>query len=116
MLFRSEVDAAFSNLVWHHLPDHDADARETLRVLRPGGVAVVSDLHPHEHEWMRERMGDLRLGLKSEQVVGAMVRAGFVGLRVEELHDRHRVAAGDAGEAVDFPMFAVRGVKPPQRA
>jgi SAM-dependent methyltransferase len=110
-----EVDAAFSNLVWHHLPDHDAAARETLRVLRPGGVVVVSDLQPHECEWMRERMGDLRLGLKPEQVVGALARAGFGDLRVEELHDRHRVAAGDT-EAVDFPMFAVRGVKPAPRA
>ena len=84
-------------------------------MLRPGGRVVVSDLQPHEREWMRERMGDLRLGLKPEQVVGALARAGFGDLRVELLHDRHRVAASDA-ETVDFPMFAVRGVKPASRA
>lgn len=106
-----ELDAAFSNLVWHHLPDHDAAARETLRALRPGGVVVVGELEPHECEWMRERMGDLRLGLKPEQVVGALARAGFVDLAVEPLRDRHRVAAPD-GAPTEFPMYAVRGRKP----
>jgi ArsR family transcriptional regulator len=106
-----EVDATFSNLVWHHLPDHDAAAREVARVLRPSGAVVVSDLLPHEAEWMRESMGDLRLGLRPDQVVGALARAGFVDLRVEALIDRYRVVAPQ-GTAAEFPMFAVRGQKP----
>ena len=72
-----EVQAAFANLVWHHLADHDAAAREVFRVLGPGGRVVVSDLLPHEAEWMRDAMGDLRLGLRVEQVLGALeVRDG----------------------------------------
>lgn len=110
-----EVDAAFSNLVWHHLPDHEAAAREVLRVLRPGGCIVVSDLLPHEAEWMRERMGDLRLGLKPEQVVGVLARAGFRDLRSEPLADRYCVEA-PGGAAAEFPMFVVRGTKPARPA
>jgi SAM-dependent methyltransferase len=106
-----EVDAAFSNLVWHHLPDHDSAAREVFRVLRPGGRVVVSDLLPHEADWMREAMGDLRLGLRPEQVVGALARAGFVELHQTPALDRYRVAAPGRGDA-EFPMFVVRGQKP----
>jgi SAM-dependent methyltransferase len=106
-----EVDCAFSNLVWHHVADLDAAAREVLRVLRPGGSVVVSDLLPHESEWMRERMGDLRLGLKPEQVIAVLARAGFESLRRETLADRYRVASPD-GEPTEFPMFVVRGCKP----
>ncbi len=106
-----EVDAAFSNLVWHHVADHDAAAREVLRVLRPAGCIVISDLLPHEAEWMRERMGDLRLGLKPDQVVGVLARAGFRSLRSETLVDRYRVSS-PAGEPAEFPMFVVRGTKP----
>ena len=106
-----EVDAAFCNLVWHHVADHDAAAREVLRALRPGGCIVLSDLLPHEADWMRERMGDLRLGLRPEQVVAVLARAGFVALRAEPLCDRYRVAA-PGGAPVELPMFVVRGEKP----
>lgn len=109
-----EVDAAFSNLVWHHLPDHDAAAREVFRVLSPGGRVVVSDLLPHEADWMRDAMGDLRLGLRPEAVVGALARAGFTSLRVAATKDHYRVAGPD-GVPTDFPMFVVRGDKPALR-
>ncbi|MFT6078272.1 MAG: SAM-dependent methyltransferase [Planctomycetota bacterium] len=106
-----EVHAAFANLVWHHLPDHDAAAREVHRILRPGGYVVVSDLMPHESEWMRERMGDLRLGLKPDQVVASLARVGFQDLVSEPLADRYCVTGPD-GSRAEFLMFVVRGRKP----
>ncbi len=108
----AEVDVAFANLVWHHLPDFAAAAAEVFRVLAPAGAVVISDLLPHEVEWMREAMGDLRLGLKPEQVVAALARAGFTDLRTVTAIDRCRVAP-PTGAPVDLPMFLVRGYKPP---
>lgn len=106
-----QLDAAFANLVWHHVPDHDAAAREVHRVVKPGGCVVVSDLMPHESDWMRERMGDLRLGLKAERVVSSLLRAGFRDLVTQPLTDRYCVTAPD-GTRAEFPMFVVRGSKP----
>ncbi|MCA8966526.1 MAG: ArsR family transcriptional regulator [Planctomycetes bacterium] len=110
-LAADEVDAAFANLVWHHLPDHDQAAREVFRVVGPGGRVVVSDLLPHDAEWMREAMGDLRLGLKPETIMVALARAGFVDLVAETARDRYCVSA-PGGERAEFPMFVVRGSKP----
>lgn len=106
-----EVDAVFANLVWHHLPDFAAAAAETFRVLVPGGVCVVSDLLPHDAEWMREQMGDLRLGLKPEQVMAALLRAGLRDLHWETAVDRYRVEGPEQG-AVELPLFLVRGRRP----
>ena len=110
-LLDAEVHVAFANLVWHHLPDHDAAAREVHRVVQPGGHVVVSDLLPHESDWMRERMGDLRLGIKPDQVVGSLARAGFRDLVSQPLADRYCVTGPD-GVRVEFSMFVVRGRKP----
>ena len=80
-----------------------------------GDVSGYYFLLPHEADWMREHMGDLRLGLKPEQIIGALARAGFTDLRHEPLADRHRVATPD-DRVTDFPMFAVCGRKPLPRA
>ncbi|MBK8101462.1 MAG: metalloregulator ArsR/SmtB family transcription factor [Planctomycetes bacterium] len=110
-----EVGAAFANLVWHHLPDHAAAAAEAFRVLRPGGIVVISDLQPHEHDWMREQMGDLRLGLRQDQVLAALARAGFTALHAEPALD-HYCVQGPQGPRRQLPMFLVRGRKPEARA
>lgn len=107
----ASVDAAFANLVFHHLPDFAAAAAEVLRILKPGGVFVVSDLLPHDAEWMRQVMGDLRLGLKPEQVTTALARAGFEQVSSANAVDRCRVQ-DPTGAQAEFPMFFVRGSKP----
>jgi ArsR family transcriptional regulator len=106
-----EVDAAFANLVWHHLPDFAAAAAEVFRVLAPAGTVVISDLLPHDAEWMREAMGDLRLGLKPDQVLASLARAGFEALHWQSAVDQYTVTS-PAGEVRRLPMFLARGEKP----
>lgn len=107
-----EVDAAFANLVWHHLADMDRAAAEIARILRPGGVAVITDLAPHHEEWMREEMGDLHLGLRADEVARALTAAGLGDVAVESLHDEYVVQRPGDGGSIGLPMFLVRGRLP----
>lgn len=106
----AEVDAAFANLVWHHLADGPAVAAEIARVLRPQGRVVVTDMLPHTEDWMREEMGDLRLGVEPDEVMHALRAAGFTELSSRPLDDRY-VARGKSGRKVAFTMFLVSGTR-----
>ena len=107
-LAEDEVVQSFANLVWHHLADMDRAARELFRVIRAGGTAVITDLLPHDQDWMREEMGDYRLGLRPEDVMGALARSGFVDLAIEMIQD-HYVVQSPRGEESALPLFLVRG-------
>lgn len=109
-----EVDAAFCNLVWHHLANLDAAAVELMRSVRPQGSVVITDLLPHDEAWMREEMGDLRLGLKPQVVVAALARAGFTALATRTLADRY-VVESKAGARAALPLFLVRGTRAASR-
>lgn len=106
-----EVDAAVSQLVWHHLPSFDRAAVELFRIVRPGGSVVVTDLLPHDADWMREEMGDLRLGVKPDAVVAALARAGFKQITIRDVADRYVVSSA-AGARVELSLFLVHARRP----
>lgn len=110
-----EVDAAFANLVWHHVADMDRAAAELARVVKPSGTVVLTDLLPHQEDWMREAMGDLRLGVRPDAVRIALARAGFTDLCTYDLDDSYRVEAPNGREA-DLPMFLLRATAPSSSA
>ncbi len=81
------LDAVLANMYLHHCPDPALAIREMARLLRPGGVLVVSDMEKHEHEWMREEMADLWLGFERGDVERWCRDAGL-----------GEVEVGDSGE------------------
>lgn len=72
-----EADFACINLVLHHLSHPDAAIREIARVLRPGGLVLVTDFDRHQDETMRNVYGDRWLGFTREELAAALETAGF---------------------------------------
>lgn len=70
-------DAALLMLVLSYVTDPASVLKETCRILKPGGKAVIVDLLPHDREDFRQRMGQQVMGFEAERV-GAMAQAaGF---------------------------------------
>ena len=63
-----QVDAAIMFLVTVYLPEPTEAIREIARILRPGGIALIVDLAPHDRETYRHTMGHQHLGFDEKQI------------------------------------------------
>ena len=61
------LDAVFANMYLHHCPDPQAAIAEMVRVLKPGGRLVITDMDRHEHAWLRDEMADVWLGFERDE-------------------------------------------------
>jgi arsenite methyltransferase len=77
------VDAVFANMVLHHCPDPLAAIREMVRVLRPGGRLVITDLDTHSYDWFKTDMADEWLGFERGLVRGWLRQANLVNVLVD---------------------------------
>jgi ArsR family transcriptional regulator len=119
-LATGEVDGVVAAMVLHHMARLEPSLREMLRILRPGGTAVVLELAPHREEWMHEVHGDRHLGLERDAVRAAFERTGFASAEVEPVDDRYQPALPPAEtsskpaapERARLELFLVRGRKP----
>lgn len=72
-----EADFVCINLVLHHLSEPKGVLAEVARVLRPGGIFLLSDFERHTDEGMRADYGDRWLGFEAEMLEGFLRDCGF---------------------------------------
>ena len=79
------VDATIVLLVMVYLPEPIKAVAEMARILRPGGVAMIVDVVPHDRESYRHTMGHHHLGFDEAQVSGWAEAAGFADVHYRRL-------------------------------
>lgn len=77
------LDAIFANMYLHHTPDPLAAIREMVRVLRPGGRLVITDMDTHPYAWLKEEMADVWQGFDRDQMRVWFAEAGLVNVIVD---------------------------------
>lgn len=69
-------DAALMLLVLSYSPHPRQDLAEMVRIIRPGGKAVVVDLMRHDRDDFRRQMGQENLGFGAEELEAMLHEAG----------------------------------------
>jgi len=77
------IDVAFANMYLHHCPDPQAAIREMVRMLKPGGRLVITDVDTHQNTWMREEMADVWLGFDRGEMRTWFKETGLVNVIVD---------------------------------
>ena len=80
----ASVDAAFAHMVLHSLEHPESAIQEMARVVRPGGLVILVDFIPHEHEWMKQELGLLWLGFSPETITRWIEAAGLEPPRIHQ--------------------------------
>lgn len=83
----ASLDAVCANMYLHHCPNPQAAIAEMVRVLKPGGRLVMTDMDEHEHTWMRDEMADIWLGFKRSAVKSWLRAAGLVNIVVDSTQE-----------------------------
>lgn len=79
----NSIDVAFANMYLHHCPDPLGAIREMVRILKPDGRLVITDLDAHTYTWMKEEMADEWMGFERSQIKDWFKEAGLTDIDVD---------------------------------
>ena len=106
------VDYVFANMLLHHVDEPSRAIREMARVLRPGGIVVITDLDRHEFEFLRTEQHDRWKGFERESMLRWLRGAQLTNIAMESLGEdcSSKSSKGDAEATVG--IFIATGSRP----
>lgn len=105
-------DAVFANMYLHHCPEPSAAIAEMVRVLRPGGRLLITDMDTHTHEWLKTEMADVWLGFARDEVRTWFEKAGLVNVIIDCTGESCQAGCqNEDNEHADISIFVAAGTK-----
>jgi len=105
------LDAVFGNMLLHHCPDPMAAIREMVRVIKPGGRLILSDLDKHDHTWMLTDMADVWPGFERGQVKDWYSHSGLVNILVADTCETCKGSCKESNQDAEINIFFAAGTK-----
>lgn len=108
----SSVDYVFANMYLHHVEKPSQAISEMVRILKPGGRLVVTDLDEHEVEFLRAEHHDRWLGFRRSDVEAWLANAGLQQAAVVSTDESCRSTSTSGSESAAVGIFIASGQKP----
>lgn len=105
------VDYAFANMYLHHVESPLSAIKEMMRILKPGGKIVITDMDEHTFEFLREEHHDRWMGFKREDIEKWLKEAGLKNVMVDCVGECCCAPSSCGDEHARVSIFAASGEK-----
>ncbi|MFX0169955.1 MAG: class I SAM-dependent methyltransferase [Candidatus Hodarchaeota archaeon] len=107
----NSIDYVFANMVLHHLPQPLMGLREMIRILKPSGKLVITDIDKHDLEFLRHEQHDVWLGFERDDIHAWFAETGLQQVRVESTGEQCSSESCTGGEKAQISIFVAIGEK-----
>lgn len=107
----STVDYAMANMYLHHVENPLTAIKEMVRILKPGGKLVITDLDEHNHEFLKVEQHDRWMGFKREEVEQWFVEAGLKNVIIDCAGGNCCATSSCGCDTASISIFAAYGEK-----
>ena len=106
------VDAALANMYLHHCPDPLGAIQAMVKMLKPGGRLVITDMDTHTHEWLKTEMSDVWLGFERSKIKQWFEETGLKNVDVDCTGQSCQSdCASGVGDHADISIFVASGTR-----
>ncbi len=103
------VDYTFANMYLHHVEMPPKAIEEMVRILKPGGKLVITDLDEHYFEFLKAEHHDRWMGFKRENVERWFKAAGLKNVIVDCVGESCCAQSNCGSENAEISIFVASG-------
>lgn len=105
------VDYAFANMFLHHVESPFDAIKEMVRIIKPSGRLVITDLDEHTFEFLLKEHHDRWMGFKREDVQGWFEETGLCNVVVDCVGESCCGESCTGDESANIRIFVASGEK-----
>jgi ubiquinone/menaquinone biosynthesis C-methylase UbiE len=105
------VDYVFTNMFLHHVEHPSVIIKELVRLLKPGGMLVITDLDEHNFEFLKKEHYDRWMGFKREDVKRWFDEAGLTNVMVDCVGENCCSPSRSGDKYANVSIFVAYGKK-----
>jgi ubiquinone/menaquinone biosynthesis C-methylase UbiE len=105
------VDYVFANMYLHHVETPPEAIEEMVRILKPGGILVITDLDEHTFEFLRTEQHDRWMGFKREDVQLWFIEAGLCQAATDCVGEDCCAQSSGGDQSASISIFVAFGEK-----